>query len=409
MATTSYNSPRWSQEIADCSVPLTFDQYSTCSYGCLYCFSIPIRQDGINRKTYRNKGVISVDVPKVIRLFSDPSGKFGEYIRQGKVLQWGGLSDPFCRYEKKYRVGLDLLKFFRRIDYPLTFSTKGVWFLEDPEYINLFRGATCWNMKFSLVTGNEDLSRSIEIGVPSPVSRIRAIERYSMLGAGGATLRLRPFIPGISDGSFEQLIRDASNAGATAVSTEFLCIEERSMVARRNYETISKFSGLDLFRLYRKNSITSGYLRLNRKAKRDVFYRMKQLCDELGVRFYVSDSHFKELSHGGSCCGLPDSWNYSRGQYTEALVICKRDGNVCWSDISGNMNHLVGAGPLCLNLDTAEKRSKFYRVGIMDYLRYMWNHPDEYHSPYRYFEGIMVPSGTDEHGDIVYRYNPGRE
>ena len=35
----SYGSPRWSGEIADCSLPMTFDTYSNCSYGCVYCFS----------------------------------------------------------------------------------------------------------------------------------------------------------------------------------------------------------------------------------------------------------------------------------------------------------------------------------------------------------------------------------
>ena len=32
-----YDSPRWSGEICDCSMPLTFDTYSTCAYNCLYC------------------------------------------------------------------------------------------------------------------------------------------------------------------------------------------------------------------------------------------------------------------------------------------------------------------------------------------------------------------------------------
>lgn len=34
-----YSSPRWSGGICDCSMPLTFDTYSTCSYNCLYCFA----------------------------------------------------------------------------------------------------------------------------------------------------------------------------------------------------------------------------------------------------------------------------------------------------------------------------------------------------------------------------------
>jgi len=32
-----YNSPRVSSEYPDCSLPLTFDTYSACSFGCVYC------------------------------------------------------------------------------------------------------------------------------------------------------------------------------------------------------------------------------------------------------------------------------------------------------------------------------------------------------------------------------------
>ena len=35
----TYGSPRWTAEITDCSLPLTLDTYSNCSFGCVYCFS----------------------------------------------------------------------------------------------------------------------------------------------------------------------------------------------------------------------------------------------------------------------------------------------------------------------------------------------------------------------------------
>lgn len=35
--TDYYGSPRWTGELADCSMPVTFDQYSGCSFGCIYC------------------------------------------------------------------------------------------------------------------------------------------------------------------------------------------------------------------------------------------------------------------------------------------------------------------------------------------------------------------------------------
>src|SRR5688572_29278763 len=34
-----YGSPRWTYEILDCAMPMTFDTYSNCAHQCLYCFS----------------------------------------------------------------------------------------------------------------------------------------------------------------------------------------------------------------------------------------------------------------------------------------------------------------------------------------------------------------------------------
>ena len=31
----NYTSPRWSMEIPDCSMPMTFDTYSRCAYNCM--------------------------------------------------------------------------------------------------------------------------------------------------------------------------------------------------------------------------------------------------------------------------------------------------------------------------------------------------------------------------------------
>ena len=126
-----YGSPRWSNEIADCSMPMTFDTYSNCSFGCLYCFSQFQRGLGKAKDNYLHKNVKYVNVEKIKQMFTDPDkygGQFKEYIKHRKVMQWGGLSDQFDGFERKYGKTLELLKFFKDIDYPLCFSTKATWF-----------------------------------------------------------------------------------------------------------------------------------------------------------------------------------------------------------------------------------------------------------------------------------------
>ena len=408
-----YGSPRWTAEIADCSMPMTFDTYSNCSFGCMYCFSQFQRAIGPDSKknAYLSKEVYYVNVEKIKRMFTDPDkygGQFAEYIKQRRVMQWGGLSDQFDGFERKLGKTLELLRFFKEIDYPLCFSTKSTWWTQDERYMELFRGQSNWNVKFSIITLDESKARIIERGVPSPAERLRAIERIANAGAGGATLRLRPFIIGVSTPTYLDLIRSAGSAGATALSTEFMCVEQRSSNLKEYMGKLSELCGFDLMEFYKKYSVSTGYLRLNRKVKRPFIFNMKKVCDEIGMRFYVSDAHFKELCCNGSCCGLPEGWNYSRGQFTEALRICREKGVVRWSDISRDVHLLHDKYEFGkaegFNTKDCETRAHFFGMSMASYMRWLWNNPQAGQSPYKLFEGVMLPCEKDDDGDYVYRY-----
>lgn len=344
-------------------------------------------------------------------MFSDPDkygGQFAEYIKQRRVMQWGGLSDEFDGYEHKYGVTLQLLKFFKDINYPLCFSTKATWWTKDERYMELVRGQKNWNFKFSIITKDEEKARIIEKGVPSPEERLKAIERIANAGAGGATLRLRPFIIGISTPTYLDLIRDAGNRGATALSTEFMCVEARSNSLREKMPIFNELCGFDFFEFYKKYSVSSGYLRLNRKVKEPFVKNMEAECKKVGMRFYVSDAHFKELCCNGSCCGLPSNWNYSRGQFCEALQIAKKNGVVTYNDIRADIEQLHSqyqwGRAQGFNANSSEKRAHFYGMTMADYMRWLWNNPQAGQSPYKLFEGILIPSGKDAEGNIIYKY-----
>ena len=405
-----YSSPRWTGEIADCSLPVTMDTYSNCSFGCVYCFSQYQRGIGKSSKDYWDKKVSAVDPEKIKKLFRGelPNSQFWQYIKDRRPIQYGGLSDQFDNYEKKYGVTYEVLKYLREIEYPICFSTKSTWVFDDPKYRELFRGADNWNMKISIITLDEEDAAKIEVGVDSPWKRLEAIHKWTELNNGGATLRLRPFILGVSDKTYKELITEAAKAGASAVTTEFFCMETRAInTARHHYKTISDCCGFDIVKFYREHSNGSGYLRLNRKVKEPYIKEMQKLTHDLGMRFYVSDSHFKECSDNCCCCGLDKDWNYSRGHFAGALQIAKKKGFVHWSDIEGDMYFLNMQWNKAegFNTGSAEKRAKYRGMTMKEYLRYLWNTPKLTQSPYKIFERVLLPDGIDEHGDIVYKYN----
>lgn len=386
---------------------MTFDQYSRCGYGCLYCFSQYQKGIGHAKAGYMAGDANAVNVHKVRQIFAGKTAKeFAPYITARKVMQWGGLADPFCPYEQKYGVGLELLKIFAALKYPLTFSTKGVWWTQDNRYMDLFAGQEQWNVKMSIITLDERRARMIERGVPTPAERLKAIERLAKINRGGVTLRLRPYIIGVSD-DYCDTIRAAADAGATAISTEFLCVESRSLLGRQRLKEISKVAGRDLYTMYRKLSDTTGYMRLSRKFKLPIIQKMAEVAKECGVRLHVSDQHCKDYSANGSCCGLPDAWNYSRGQFCEALVIARERGSVRWSDIAEGTKHFDAiqfghaAGYNCVS---SENRAKHNGRSMADYLHWLWNNPAQGRSPGGMFHDVLHARGQDANGDVIYAY-----
>jgi DNA repair photolyase len=373
------------------------------------CFSQYQRGLGKCREKYLAKDVKAVSITGVQRAFTSPGSQFFPWTSKKRIIQWGGLSDPFCNYEKKYSVGLGLLRWFRSVDYPISFSTKGTWWTKDPRYTEFFQGNKKWNVKVTIITHDEAKARMIERRVDSPKERLKAIERIAAFNGGGATLRLRPFVVGVSNPSFVRLIEDAKNAGATAVSTEFFCYETRSDLLRENLGIFKKASGIDFEDFYKKNSAGAGYLRLNRDIKRPFMDKIQETCDRVGMRLYISDAHFKERSHNGSCCGLPESFDYSRGQFCEALCIARKTGRVEWKDISWDMEHLK-AVPYCraegFNQGNDEHRVQFWNHTLYDFMRWLWNNPSSGKGPYIMFGGIIKPTGKDAEGNLIYEFDP---
>jgi len=416
----TYSSPRWSGELLDCSMPMTFDQYSRCSFNCVYCFSFfqKIYNKGMSekkKKDYAEGIVTSVNAEKVIENFrrslnGEDVWQFSWYIKNRYVMQWGGLADPFDLYERKFGVGLKLLRFFREIEYPISFSTKGTWWIEDKRYRELFEENSFWNVKVSIISLEEKVAKVIERGCPTVRERLDLIEKLSNIGIL-TTLRLRPFIPKISDKTYLSLIKEASNRGAKAVSTEFFCLSTN--VKKERFKPISELAGIDIWDFYKRlsPSRSSFYKRLNYEYKRPYFKKMEELCKELGLRFYVSDAHHKERCNNGSCCGLPENSgaisNYFKGQFTYAIVLAKKKGEVRFSDLEGveNWKKIPWSYAQGLNTHNQVCRLKRKNWTVYDYVKFIWNSPENSLSPYKYFEGMLIPYAKDKEGNLIYKFN----
>lgn len=433
-----YKSPRLSGEYYECGLPITFDQYNKCAFNCQYCFSAFVdvghahstakqRKAGVEAQSKYRNPVRSVN-PEAVRRYwydADKRGWIGvdamlvNLIRKRSPVHWGGLCDPFDPFEERFQIGLELLHFWRALDWPVVFSTKGTLMMKEP-WAEVLRGGN-FRFQFSITTTDPAKGKIVDSGVGTPQQRFEAMRFVTKELGCVATLRLRPIIPGaVTPEECCELIRTAHANGATGVSTEFFCLESRGLANRPRYERMSVAAGFDLYEFYRRNSPKqSGYMRLNRAIKARYFLPMERVAKGLGMRFSVSDREFKELGNVSGCCGV--YWNdetgvctrdnhaavhVNRGTVTYALIHAREHGRVAWSDIEP---HLQWAK---VELDSnvqglmsrTDQRSKHRGQTLFEALRCQWNDPNHTKSPYRYSGGKVQPSGVDEHGDVIYVY-----
>ncbi len=422
MIKQNYASPRWSGEICDCSMPMTFDTYSTCSFNCLYCFAFFQKSHNVigykGESTPENRTVRSVNPERVKQLFKEclsgeftnkTNREFEQYVKNKITMQWGGLADGFDDNEQKYGISLDLLKFFDKIDYPLSISTKGTFFTKNKEYMDIIKKHSHnWHFKISIITNNKFKAKKMEEGVPTPQERLKAIKRLADNNIN-VTLRLRPYIMGLSD-DYPDLIEKASNNGANSVTTEFFCLESRADEQLKNkYKQMSNIVGYDLWTFYKKNSYGPGYRRLNYDIKRNIIKDMKNQAHKNKMLFYVSDAHHKEKSDDTCCCGCPPHFKVFRGHFAEALQIAKRNPQktVSWEDIEKQNTKILSTVPYeCTGFNTENSKTRALRANqtMSDYLQTIWNTPQNGKSPYKYFEKILYPVGKTEKNNIIYKY-----
>lgn len=425
-----YLSPRISSEFMDCSMPMTFDNYSHCSLGCTYCFAYMFKS---NNPSFSSK-LHAVDPNKII---SAVRGKpidsrqrhfHKHFYKKRFLLHWGGLADPFCNFEKTNGISYEIIKGLAQEAYPTLFSFKGSAVFR-PQFRKLFaKYAHQKNFAFqmSIISPSDEMSRKIEIGVPVTSRRIDAIKMFSDMGYY-TILRLRPFIIGVTDEGLDELLDKCKEAGINAVSLEFVALDIRTNPGiMKRYKWIGELIGIgakDVLQYFKTLSPSKrgGYMRLNRLVKESYVKTIYEFCLENDILFACSDPDYKELNMSGSCCGMPDKYpenkeleNWTKNQlsyhvkearrllHSRGRTVQLRFRNVfdpkedTYLEANEFSNDHVGIS----GKTSSERATSCY----LDFAKACWNNLRSPGNPRNYFHGKLMPLRVDEDENLVYVY-----
>lgn len=434
----TYNGIRFTADASDCAMPIAMDSHSGCSFVCLYCFSNNLQRDLSRNESKKQSAIkhksIYTEMPirKLERLLSGKSEnkidvEVYKLLQKGQPLQWGALGDPFDDIERATGWGLKAIELLKKYNIPTRISTKGTDVLMLKEYRKAFKGCKNFWFAFSIISANDELLRKVDITAPNATDRLKCMKQYTKDGHI-ASLRFRPFLVGISDKwkgepeGWKVLIYKAANAGASVVSFEWAFWNNAPTDCQKTqYRMINKVQGdKDFYKKWKKMSYgKESCLRGDRSYQEELTYAIREYTHKLGLIFVSSDPHFKELSDSGNCCGMmaddPIWGGYSKNQWCELVVKGRKHYDKTGKKLKFYKKDWLPEGDFWMN--NIKQGSMIATGGCHDFrvhknqtfgdsLHNKWNTPLHPRAPWKYFQGILIPIGTDENNDVIYQYEP---
>jgi len=162
---------------------------------------------------FDSKIVVKVNAPERVRAELAAPRWQGEHVAMGTNV------DCYQRAEGRYRLMPGILAALRDAANPFSILTKGTLILRDADLLAEASEVTGVGLAVSVGSTDEDLSRVLEPGAPSPQRRLEVCAAFTDRGMGCAVL-MGPVVPFLSDSPAQlaATVRQAAQAGASSVS-----------------------------------------------------------------------------------------------------------------------------------------------------------------------------------------------
>ncbi|HDD43168.1 MAG TPA: radical SAM protein [Nitrososphaeria archaeon] len=272
----------WRGRLCTCPPKLSFDPYTGCEHGCLYCYASSYIKDFRRCRPKRN-------LLKLVR-------RDLAVLPRNALISMSNSSDPYPPMESRLKLTRSCLREFLGRDLRILIITKSDLVVRDLDLISELRAA----VTITITTLDEDLAKRLEPRAPTPSKRLDAVEKLSSEGIP-VGVRVDPIIPFLNDEGVELLLREVRDAGALHVTSS--TFKPRWDSWRRMEEAFPRICE-KLKPLYFKEGERIGRSYYLPKPFR--FKLMSRVAEEsrkLGLTFACCREGFIELNSGGSCDG----------------------------------------------------------------------------------------------------------
>ncbi|MBX7151581.1 PA0069 family radical SAM protein [bacterium] len=194
-------------------IPFTYsiNPYRGCEHGCIYCYARPSHEylgysSGLDFET---KILVKYDAAQLLEK------EFRKSSWRPEPICVSGNTDCYQPAERKLQLTRGLLKVFLRYQNPVRLITKNFLITRDLDILSELAKLNLVGVMISITTLDTELARKMEPRTASPTKRFHAIELLAKNNIPVGVMTA-PMIPGLNDHEMPEILRLASEAGATS-------------------------------------------------------------------------------------------------------------------------------------------------------------------------------------------------
>ena len=271
----------WRSRLCTCPPKYSFDPYTGCEHGCLYCYASSYIKDFYNCRPKK-------DLLKNVR-------RDLKRIPIDSLISMSNSSDPYTPMEARLRLTRACLKEFVNHRIRLLIITKGVIVLRDIDLLKRLRCA----VTMTITTLDKALSKRLEPHAPTPNMRLNALSTLSASDIP-VGMRLDPIIPFLNDDRIEELLKEAKNAGVRHIVAS--TFKPRYDSWRRMADEFPEETD-KLGRLFRVGERIGRSWYLPREFRFKLMKNVAEICKRLGLTFACCREGFPQLHTAKTCDG----------------------------------------------------------------------------------------------------------
>jgi DNA repair photolyase len=194
----------------DVGFDYSINPYRGCEHGCVYCYARPTHEflgfsSGID---FESKIMVKEEAPKLL----EHELKKKSYVP--KLIMFSGNTDCYQPIERRLKLTRELLKVCLKFRNPVSIITKNSMVERDIDILTQLADLELVTVTLSITTLDKNLAHKMEPRTSSPEMRLNTIKQLSgdKIPAG---VNVAPVIPGLNDKEIPNVIKKASENGAT--------------------------------------------------------------------------------------------------------------------------------------------------------------------------------------------------